>query len=311
MQSKDIDGVRGGYRVAGLRGFGVYPLEDLPFNSPSNHELASKWVEATSNRVTPYSHLVFLASGGGQADFPMALEVETQGGVSIRADFLDVQKEVVQGQVERFYYGSDYGDTGRRFFDASIATFIKWDLNASETLPYQDSSLDGVFFRYAMHWLTYPFYIVPELARVLKPGASAYIATATPWSLVVMNETFGQADHTYDQLALNYPTAEITADYSQVYDTDIWVVSHAKEIERYFETHSATTYYSRVKAHDSSLGGKQVTGFLPAYFERVAQSSGLIVEGIATDRGPHFCNQYPPEDHKSHTNIHVNLRKPD
>ncbi len=296
------------YIQAGPRNFGVYPRAEIPVEM--QHPFVRAFIDRLPSNNDIYKQLLFLACGNGGADFQTALEAEAKLG-PIRSVFMDIQPEVIMEQVARFFpidQTSDYTQN-RKFDKGSIPTFAVWDLNASQFLPFESSTLAGVYFRYAMHWLEYPFFIMRELARVLKPGGVGYIATATPYSLPVMNETFRSDTYSKEEIQLWYPEATIEKGDSTIYPSDVWVVSHAKEVETHFERYPHHAYYTRVKARGSTLPGKTVTGFLPRYFESTANSYGLKILGLETEVSPGFPNQFKEPDPRSQTGIHVLLGK--
>jgi len=310
----ETDNYSGKYQLAGLREFGVYPTEEIDLYQ--QHPLAIRWVENVAEKVTKFGSVCFVACGNGKADIPAALCLEGKSKHPLSFTFLDVQRMPVLGIAEKYHYAHrmyaeddlSYSDA-LRFKSDSIARFVIRDLDAGE-LPYEDSTVEGIFFRYGMHWLNEPFGVVREFSRVLKPGRSAYIATSTPYSLSVMNEVFKIEDHSRDELAKRFPEAEVTETFSHSYGFPVWVVSHAKEIDRHFSENPVITYYQRRKSLDSIMKGRLVTGFTSKYFERVSQNYGMEVAGLSTERNGFFCNNFPDDDPRSKTDIHVLLRKP-
>jgi len=62
-----------------------------------------------------------------------------------------------------------------------------------EALPLADASIDAAWSSLAMQWCD-PSVALAELARVLRPGGSAWIATLGPRTLWELREAFGAVD---------------------------------------------------------------------------------------------------------------------
>ena len=178
----------------------------------------------------------------------------------------------------------------------------------SHGIPTKDSSVDGVWFKWAMHWLENPAIIIRELARVLKPGALAYIATLSPYD-VANNETFLRNQFKRDDLLKRFPESEVTPGYDEITQDYIWIVDHTKLIDEFFATHPTATLHTYHQNLDSRYP-RFMTGFMPEYFTHVAHDYGLIVEGLETVRNDNFPNKYSLEDPRSLSKLHVLLKKP-
>ncbi|WP_421864351.1 malonyl-ACP O-methyltransferase BioC [Motiliproteus sp.] len=64
----------------------------------------------------------------------------------------------------------------------------------AEQLPLADASIDGLFSSLAIQWCLSPAQLFTELARVLKPGATAMIATLGPQTLYELRQAWAAVD---------------------------------------------------------------------------------------------------------------------
>ncbi len=64
----------------------------------------------------------------------------------------------------------------------------------AEALPLADAGMDGAFSSLMLQWSNYPGRVFSELARVLKPGAHAVIATLADGTLDELRQSFLAAD---------------------------------------------------------------------------------------------------------------------
>lgn len=64
----------------------------------------------------------------------------------------------------------------------------------AEQLPFADSSFDGVFSSLMLQWSNTPLRVFEEIARVLKPGGTAIIATFTKGTLCELEAAFHALD---------------------------------------------------------------------------------------------------------------------
>jgi len=84
---------------------------------------------------------------------------------------------------------------GVDFSEAMCEEAYKHGLEAvcasAEQLPFESNSFDNVISSLCAQWLTQPQLFVREIARVLKPGGYAAIATLGPLTLYELRNTFG------------------------------------------------------------------------------------------------------------------------
>ena len=64
----------------------------------------------------------------------------------------------------------------------------------AEQLPLADASIDGLYSSLAIQWCQQPPRLFAELARVLKPGATALIATLGPQTLHELRQAWASVD---------------------------------------------------------------------------------------------------------------------
>jgi len=295
------------YTNAGAELYGVYAHKDLDSNNL--HRFSQEWAEKVQAKIYRGSEILFLGCGNGTADFSVAQMIDCKHNNTYRAFFLDTQREVIAEQIRRQYEGHKNCDFSRTMYGEGMPFFARWDLNANEYLPFKNEALSGIYFRWAMHWVHNPFFLMREFSRVLESGAYAYIAVATPWSLTVMNERFAQDVHTLEELTIRYPQADIQVEYDNLEGKNVWAVSHAQEIEDWFSKYPHLTFCQREKAPDSLSGWKRVTGFLPGYFESTARSFEFDIVGLETEINYPFTNLYDPKDPRSQTGLQVLLKK--
>ncbi|HST25202.1 MAG TPA: class I SAM-dependent methyltransferase [Gaiellaceae bacterium] len=73
--------------------------------------------------------------------------------------------------------------------------------SAAESLPFADASFDVVFCDHGALSFADPLVVVPEVARVLRPGGLLAFSTGTPFVWVCWNE---EADRAEPRLVLDY-----------------------------------------------------------------------------------------------------------
>ncbi len=79
------------------------------------------------------------------------------------------------------------------------------NLNENPKLPYPDSNFDGVMIAVSIQYLTHPFEVFPEIARVLKPGGRCVVAMSHrlfPTKAIYAFQALGPADRF--QLVMKY-----------------------------------------------------------------------------------------------------------
>ena len=62
-----------------------------------------------------------------------------------------------------------------------LDSYLVHDLNAEPQLPYADSSFDAVLCSLSMEYLTRPYEVVKEIARVLRPGGTIAFGVSSRW----------------------------------------------------------------------------------------------------------------------------------
>jgi SAM-dependent methyltransferase len=62
-----------------------------------------------------------------------------------------------------------------------LDSYLVHDLNAEPGLPYADSSFDAVLCSLSMEYLTRPYEVVKEIARVLRPGGIIAAGVSNRW----------------------------------------------------------------------------------------------------------------------------------
>jgi malonyl-CoA O-methyltransferase len=71
---------------------------------------------------------------------------------------------------------------------------VHWLCGDAENLPLADAAVDGVFSSLALQWCERPAAVFAELRRVLRPGASAWLATLGPDTLRELRAAWGEVD---------------------------------------------------------------------------------------------------------------------
>lgn len=82
------------------------------------------------------------------------------------------------------------------------------NLNENPRLPFDDERFDGVLIAVSIQYLTHPFEVFPEIARVMKPGGKCVVAMSHrlfPTKAIYAFQALGPADRF--QLVMRYMAA--------------------------------------------------------------------------------------------------------
>lgn len=115
--------------------------------------------------------LMDLGSGTGYFSLPLAQQAGTQV----------LAVDLAQGMLEFARQQRPHPDIDYLCADA-------------EQLPLAEASIDGLFSSLAIQWCLSPTQLFAELARVLKPGAAALIATLGPNTLHELRQAWAAVD---------------------------------------------------------------------------------------------------------------------
>lgn len=180
---------------------------------------------------------------------------------------------------------SDLGETSPNV----SRDFSSFDLR--KTWPFPDNSFDGVLFMWAIHWfgLEGSQNALDNLARVLKPGASAIISTLTPFDVVLKNHVFLRNKISKNALKKIYPQAQIIGNHKDNEPT--WVVRNDREVIEQLKLNK-NKYFLKNGHPLSNIGEKTMIGFMPDYLKAELTRRGLdvIMEVIKPNKD--YPNKY-------------------
>lgn len=171
-----------------------------------------------------------------------------------------------------------------------IRKFLSFDLRETWQLP--GNTFDGAIFMWAIHWfgLEGSQNALDNLARVLKPGASAIISTLTPFDVALKNHVFLRNKISKNVLKKTYPRAQIVGGHKD--NTPTWVVRNDREVVEQLKL-NGNKYYLK-KGHPlSNIGEKIMIGFMPDYLKAEFARRGLEVVMEVVKPNKDYPNKYP------------------
>lgn len=174
--------------------------------------------------------------------------------------------------------------------------------------PFSDNEFDGVMFMWSIHWfgLEGSQLALDNLARVLKPNASAVISTLTPYDFLIKDDWFLRANITRPMLRALYPFGRISKpDFDQKPHYEVKNDLGVKEQLM----QNGGKYYLKPSHPQSTMGEKTLIGFTPAYLreEFARRDLEVIMEVNKPNRG--FPNQYPATLPEGRTHLIYVVRK--
>ncbi|MEH6471467.1 MAG: malonyl-ACP O-methyltransferase BioC [Halopseudomonas sp.] len=149
----------------------------------------------------------------------------------------------------------------------------------AEQLPLADGCLDGLFSSLAIQWCHQPELLFSEIARVLRPGASALIATLGPDTLGELRQAWAAVDD-YQHVNQFLPRLNVEQAFGSEFELEMAEEQHI--ILRFDQLKHLTDELKRLGAHNlnpgrqTSLSGRhRVKAFRQAY-EALRDEQGKI-----------------------------------
>jgi malonyl-CoA O-methyltransferase len=149
----------------------------------------------------------------------------------------------------------------------------------AEQLPLADSSIDGLFSSLAVQWCQNPQRLFAELARVMRPGACALIATLGPDTLYELRDAWAAVD---DYQHVNRFESQQNIDAALVSGFEIVRFEQQRIVLQFDQLKQLTDELKGLGAHNlnpgrqQSLSGRQrIKAFRSAY-EQLRNEQGKI-----------------------------------
>lgn len=180
-------------------------------------------------------------------------------------------------------------------------------MDLTRVWSYPDSSFDTVMMTWVLHWLGREHkFAIREMVRVMKPNAIGFIATLSPYDVLIKDQVFPKTV-SFDELQKIFSEADkITEGVSLQNKWPIWIVHLDSFIFRELQKNSDIVI---VEKHPlSSIGRKTLAGFNPSYITSLLETAGCTVILQYGSRNTNFPNGYIEGD-RTNTLLYYVFRK--
>ncbi|MEH6651741.1 MAG: malonyl-ACP O-methyltransferase BioC [Motiliproteus sp.] len=149
----------------------------------------------------------------------------------------------------------------------------------AEQLPLADDVIDGLFSSLAIQWCQSPTRLFAELARVMRPGATALVATLGPQTLHELRSAWATVDD-YQHVNHFLPQAELDSALLPLFDVDHFeqqqIVLQFEQLKQLTDELKGLGAHNLNPGRPTALSGRQrVKTFRQAY-EAMRDEQGLI-----------------------------------
>ena len=176
-----------------------------------------------------------------------------------------------------------------------------------QTWSYPDSRFNAVMMTWALHWLgKYHQHAVKEMVRVLKPDGLGFIATFTPYDVIIKNQVFPKTIP-LENLKRMFPEAdEIIESVTSLQGRPVWIVKFDSSISD--ELQKNPDFIIVEKHPASGVGKKTMVGFNPSYLPNLLEKEGCETILYQRARNIDFPNGYTEGD-RDNTLLYYVFRK--